>query len=91
LTGRRAEYSDVTLEWLNKNVLNDQRIKTNDCSLFTRKSGDYREDKIIKEEIYNDLIAPYFKVLFAIDDRQQVVDMWRSKGIVCLQCDVDNF
>lgn len=27
------------------------------------------------------------RILFAVDDRQRVVDMWRSEGIVCLQCD----
>lgn len=26
------------------------------------------------------------KILFVVDDRQRVVDMWRKEGIVCLQC-----
>jgi|TARA_R110000823_G_scaffold205986_1_gene336775 hypothetical protein len=30
-------------------------------------------------------------ILYAVDDRQQVVDMWRSNGITCLQCAVGNF
>lgn len=25
-------------------------------------------------------------ILFTIDDRQSVVDMWRANGITCLQC-----
>ena len=25
-------------------------------------------------------------VLFVVDDRQRVVDMWRRRGLVCLQC-----
>ena len=40
----------------------------------------------IKKEIYRHLIKPYYDVLFAIDDRQQVVDLWRDEGLVCLQC-----
>lgn len=26
------------------------------------------------------------EILFAIDDRQRVVDMWREEGLICLQC-----
>ena len=27
------------------------------------------------------------RVLFVVDDRQRVVDMWRAEGITCLQCE----
>jgi len=30
-------------------------------------------------------------IAFAVDDRQQVVDMWRANGVTCLQCDVGDF
>lgn len=26
------------------------------------------------------------RVLFVVDDRQRVVDMWRAEGLTCLQC-----
>lgn len=31
-------------------------------------------------------IKDKYDVLFAIDDRSSVVDMWRDLGLVCLQC-----
>jgi hypothetical protein len=30
-------------------------------------------------------------ILYAVDDRQRVVDMWRSNGITCLQVAEGNF
>lgn len=26
------------------------------------------------------------RIVFAVDDRQRVVDMWRAEGLTCLQC-----
>jgi hypothetical protein len=26
------------------------------------------------------------KVLFVVEDRNRVVEMWREEGLVCLQC-----
>lgn len=56
-----------------------------------RKDGDFRKDSIVKEEIYREWIEPFHEVLFCIDDRKQVVDMWRSIGLTCLQCAEGNF
>jgi len=53
--------------------------------------NDYRPDFIVKEEIYHNLIKPKYDVLYAIDDRKQVVDMWRRLGITCFQCAEGNF
>lgn len=53
--------------------------------LLMRKSGDMRKDSIIKEEIYNEHIKGRYNVSFILDDRQQVVNLWRSLGLICLQ------
>lgn len=53
--------------------------------LLMRKTGDYRPDEIVKEEIYRQRIAPVHKVLLVLDDRNKVVDMWRRIGLTCLQ------
>jgi hypothetical protein len=50
-----------------------------------RKYGDFRQDSIVKQEIYEQLIAPDYDILCVLDDRQQVVDMWREIGLTCLQ------
>ena len=52
---------------------------------FMRPTGDDRRDEAIKREIYDREIAPRFDVLCVLDDRDQVVRMWRALGLVCLQ------
>ena len=53
--------------------------------LLMRPEGDIRKDSIIKREIFETHIRPYYNVEFVLDDRNQVVEMWRSLGLKCLQ------
>jgi len=46
--------------------------------------GDYTPDQELKRKWANSYGKN--KILFVVDDRQKVVDMWRSEGLVCLQC-----
>jgi hypothetical protein len=55
-----------------------------------RKDGDFRADYIVKQEIL-DAHIPKDRVLFVLDDRQQVVDMWRRNGLMCFQVAEGNF
>lgn len=73
-----------TLAWLDKH-------KVPYYDLMMRKEGDYRRDSIVKKEIYDTLIKDKFDVEFVLDDRQQVVDMWREIGLKCLQVQAGNF
>lgn len=84
VTGRNEFTRKITEEWL---ASHDQFYNL----LLMRKDRDYREDAVIKEEIYNLHIQPKFDVTFCVDDRKQVVDMWRKLGLVCLQCDEGQF
>ena len=52
--------------------------------LLMRKDGDRRDDSIVKQEILDAHIDKE-RVLFVLDDRQRVVDMWRRNGLVCFQ------
>ena len=85
-TGRMEKHLPETKKWLAKlNIPFDTEI-------FSRKDGDFRPDDVVKEEIYLNRIKPEFDpILFVIDDRKRVVDMWRRNGLVCLQCDEGNF
>ena len=56
-----------------------------------RPHDDFRKDDVIKAEIYEKEILPYYHVLFVVEDRKSVVEMWREKGVVCLQCDWGDF
>lgn len=51
--------------------------------IFMRGSGDKRDDTVVKKEILDKL--PKNKIAFAIDDRNRIVDLWRSEGIKCYQ------
>lgn len=53
--------------------------------LVMRESKDYRPDDIVKKELYEKYIKDKFYVDFVLDDRNSVVAMWRSLGLLCLQ------
>lgn len=80
-TGRPQDYEEHTRLWIQENGLTFPGHK-----LFMRHAGDYRKDDIVKEQILDFEIKTRFGVLFVIDDRKQVVDMWRSRGLTVLQC-----
>ena len=77
LSGRGAEHKEVTYEWLNKHFYKVD-------ALFMRPEGDKRPDYIVKDELFETYVAPNYNVLYCIDDRRQVVDMYRSKGLLVL-------
>jgi adenylate kinase family enzyme len=83
-TGRPGDYEDHTRLWLDVNNIYGQH-------LFMRQEGDYRKDSIVKEIILEFEIKPRYDILFVLDDRKQVVDMWREHGYTVLQCDEGNF
>lgn len=70
-------YFRMTTDWLNKFTIPEAH--------FQRKQGDMRKDDIVKEEIFWRDIAPKYDVKLCIDDRNQVVEMWRRLGIECWQ------
>ncbi|OGW10302.1 MAG: hypothetical protein A2W75_02735 [Nitrospinae bacterium RIFCSPLOWO2_12_39_15] len=79
VSGRPDNYRDITLNWLEAQSIFYDKI-------FMRKSGDYRTDYIVKKELYEEHIKGEYEVIIVIDDRKQVVNMWRKEGLVCLQC-----
>jgi hypothetical protein len=59
--------------------------------LLMRAEGDRRPDDVVKRELFNAHIRDVHDVLLALDDRDRVVAVWRSLGIVCLQVGVGDF
>lgn len=84
VSGRKEECREQTEKWLQDNA-----IAYNE--LHMRKTGDDRNDAIVKKEIYEEHIKGKTNVLAVFDDRNRVVDMWRSLGLTCLQVDYGNF
>ena len=85
-TGRPEKYRAATEAWLDEHY----GVQLTGRELHMRKDGDYRPDDIVKEEILNTNIDKD-RVMFVLDDRQQVVDMWRRNGLQCFQVAEGNF
>ena len=85
LSGRDSVCRQETIDWLNRYAIPYDM-------LLMRAEGDNRKDNIVKRELYEQHIAGKFNVFFVLDDRQQVVDMWRNElGLKCLQVAEGNF
>jgi phosphatidate phosphatase APP1 len=73
VSGRPDDYRPMTEDWLKKHKIPYQQ-------LFMRKSGDFRPDDIVKQEIlHQDLKKEEIKLV--IDDRPRVIRMWRENGL----------
>ena len=83
-TGRDGCCIQNTVKWLDRH-----KVPFDD--FYMRPEGDFRKDNIIKSEIYMDHIRPKYDVKFVVDDRDQVVEMWRSLGLRVLQVAPGNF
>jgi len=79
VSGRGEENREITQRWL---VWNEIPFDT----LLMRPKNDSRPDTDIKLEFLEALRNQGKQILFAVDDRQSVVDMWRANGVTCLQC-----
>lgn len=80
LSGREETCRPETMAWLDRHV-----IWVHPDRLLMRAAKDYRDDTIVKRELYEKHIQPYRDVLFVLDDRDKVVAMWRELGLTCLQ------
>lgn len=59
--------------------------------LFMRSENDSRQDSIVKQEMFENYIKGRCDIEFVLDDRNQVVEMWRSLGLKCLQVQEGDF
>ena len=79
VSGRQERFRKVTETWL---AWHEIPFDT----LLMRADTDQRPDSEVKQDILNALKVQGKEILFTVDDRQSVVDMWRANGITCLQC-----
>lgn len=79
VSGRSPEHGCEikTEDWL------DTHLGIPYLHLFMRQGGDYKPDYEHKQEILD--LLPHDRIAFTIDDRNQVVQMWRKNGLTCLQ------
>lgn len=79
-TGRPSQYHGATLQ-----TLHDQDVSF--TSLIMRAQKDNRSDVDVKRDMLRAIRYTGFEPIMCIDDRPEVVGMWRSEGIRTLQCD----
>lgn len=79
VSGRTAACRQATYDWL------CEHIRVPFDALFMRPEGDMRKDAVVKRELFDTHIREHYDVVCVIDDRSQVVGMWRSLGLTCLQ------
>ena len=80
-SGRSEDDRHVTEAWL-RDVAGVDGLY---ARLYMRPSGDFRSDDIVKSEILDKMRQDGFNPSMVVDDRQQVVDMFRSRGLRVLQ------
>jgi len=81
-SGRPERCRSDTMQWLHEHT--DLFNYDKELYLYMREDGDFRRDDIVKQEILYKYIDRD-RVLFVLDDRDQVVDMWRRNGLHCFQ------
>ena len=88
LSGRQEKDREPTEKFLEKHRLNRY-------PLFMRTTDDFRNDIVIKKELYEENVKGNYEILFVLDDRNSekcpVVDMWRELGLACFQVADGNF
>jgi len=78
VSGRDSRCRAETEAWLAANHIPYDEF-------YMRQAEDNRDDRIVKQEIYDQYIKPRFNVRFVLDDRDRVVKMWRENGLKVLQ------
>lgn len=82
-TSRPEKIREATEYWLNKYAVPYDE-------LYMRSEEDhYIKDTELKLKMYNQFINE--EVLFAIEDKQEIVDMWKSLGIPCYKVDNNEY
>lgn len=78
MSGRSEACRADTETWLHRHGIHYR-------ALHMRAASDNRKDAVVKRELFDRHVRGQYNVLGVLDDRQQVVDMWRSLGLTCLQ------
>lgn len=82
-TGRDGSCKELTLEWIKENNIEFDEFKI-------RPEGNTEKDWKVKKAMLDEIDKDY-EICGIFDDRDQVVEMWRSLGLTCFQVDYGNF
>lgn len=87
MSGRSETCRDATVQWLADHLPEDLTYE----ALFMRPVGDNRRDWKVKAELFDRHVRTQYRVRLVLDDRDQVVGMWRALGLPTFQVADGNF
>lgn len=76
-SGRPEAYREPTEQWLLKAFGGHRDWET----ILMRKTGDSRQDDIVKQQIFDSHFKGKYLVHAVIDDRPSVIRMWKANGL----------
>jgi len=87
ISGRDEVCREATESWIMNTFCGyaGSKLKDTNFWLLMRPAGDTRKDSVVKRELFDQHITGKYYVDFVLDDRDQVVEMWRDLGLTCLQ------
>lgn len=78
--GFQANHRMATERWLTRHQIGYDE-------LHLRPVGERAKDYDVKQRIYRNQIRPRYRIVFVMDDRGSVVQMWRREGLTVFQVD----
>lgn len=87
-SGRPESHRDVTLEWLEKHA---RRLSRRVRGLCMRPNGVYISDVELKRGMLQGLRAAGYDIRLVIDDRPDVIQMWKEEGLTVLEINSGNW
>lgn len=84
VSGREDSCREDTIRWL------EDHCGLEDPELYMRKTGDKRDDTLVKYEIFDQHLRDRW-IDFALDDRTRIVQMWRKINVPCFQVNEGDF
>jgi len=85
MSGRNESCRNITEMWL------DFHLADLWDELHMRSEYDERKDDIVKYEMFKKYVEGKYHVKYVLDDRDQVVAMWRKLGLACFQVNYGDF
>lgn len=79
LSGRDGVALSDTIRWIR------EKASFNEFQIYMRAAGDSRPDHIIKRELFEQHVEPFYHVEFVLDDRPSVIrNCWEPLGLFCM-------
>ncbi len=90
VSGRDDECREATVKWLADNDIHCDELYMRPTGAKDER-GNKLPDYLVKYDLFNENIRGKYNVRFVLDDRDQVVNLWRAMGLKTLQVQPGDF